>query len=123
MCSPTIILEKIVEKIVETVFQSVRRHVGFILYYKQNLENLKDEVNNLQKQRSSVKREVDEANYRGEAINNNVSDWLKYVDETKQGVEKFMKDETVKENMCVNFSCPNFISRYRLSKEAEKKVV
>ncbi|KAF7134849.1 hypothetical protein RHSIM_Rhsim08G0006900 [Rhododendron simsii] len=123
MCSLTSIPEKIVEKIVETVFQSVGRHVSFLLHYKQNLKNLEDEVNNLQEQRSSVEREVDEANHRGEAINNDVLDWLKYVDETKQGVDKFMDDKTVKENMCVNFSCPNFISRYRLSKEAEKKVI
>ncbi|KAG5554224.1 hypothetical protein RHGRI_011922 [Rhododendron griersonianum] len=125
MCSTETILGKIVEKIVETVFQSVGRHVGFILHYKQNLKNLDDEVNNLQKQRSSVQGKVDEAKRCGEAINNNVSDWLNDADETRQGVIDNLRDEkTVKENMlCFNFSCPNFISRYRLSKQAGKEAV
>ncbi|KAF7145153.1 hypothetical protein RHSIM_Rhsim04G0053900 [Rhododendron simsii] len=123
VCIETI-LGKIVEKIVDTVFQSVGRHVGFMLHYKQNLKNLDDEENNLQKQRGSVQGKVDEANHRGEAINNNVLDWLRDADETRQGVDNFRDEKAEKENMlCFNFSCPNFISRYRLSKEAKDKVV
>ncbi|KAG5551733.1 hypothetical protein RHGRI_009969 [Rhododendron griersonianum] len=123
MCSPQIILDKIVENIVGTVFQSVGRHVGFLFHYKQILKNLEDEMNNFQELRSTIEGKVNEAKVRGEAIDNNVLIWLKDVDETKQGVDKFMVDKIVKENMmCFNFSCPNFISRYRLSKEAEKKV-
>ncbi|KAF7146631.1 hypothetical protein RHSIM_Rhsim04G0054100 [Rhododendron simsii] len=124
VCTETI-LGKIVEKIVETVFQSVGRHVGFLLHYKQNMKNLEDEVNiNLQEQRTNVEGKINEANHRGEAIDNDVSVWLKNADETRQGVDKFMDDKAVKENMlCFNFSFPNFISRYSLSKEAEKEVV
>ncbi|KAF7146101.1 hypothetical protein RHSIM_Rhsim04G0053800 [Rhododendron simsii] len=123
VCTETI-LGKFVEKIVDTVFQSVGRHVGFMLQYKQNLKNLDDEENKLQKQRSSIQEKVDEANHRGEAINNNVLAWLKDADETRQGVVNFRNEKAEKENMlCFNFSCPNFISRYRLSKEAKDKVV
>ncbi|KAG5552008.1 hypothetical protein RHGRI_010180 [Rhododendron griersonianum] len=118
MRSPQIILEKI-----KTVFQSVGCHVGFLLHYKQNLKNLEDEVNNLQEQRSNVEGKVNEANRRGEAIDNNVWVWLKDADETRQGVDKLRDEKTVKENMFLNFSCPNFVWRYRLGKEAKKKVV
>ncbi|KAF7145206.1 hypothetical protein RHSIM_Rhsim04G0073100 [Rhododendron simsii] len=99
-------------------------HVGFLLHYKQNLKNLEDEVNNLEEQRSNVEGKVNEANRRGEAIDDIVSFWLKDADETRQGVDEFRDEVTVKENMSFfNFSCPNFVSRYRLSKEAKKKVV
>ncbi|XP_058211491.1 putative disease resistance protein At4g10780 [Rhododendron vialii] len=123
MSSLQILLEKSLEKI-KTVFHSVGCHVGFLLHYKQNLKNLEDEANNLQEQRSNVEGKVTEANRRGEAIDNNVSVWLKDADETRQGVDKFRDEKAVKENMLIfNFSCPNFVSRYRLSKEAKKKVV
>ncbi|KAG5551747.1 hypothetical protein RHGRI_009983 [Rhododendron griersonianum] len=73
VCTETI-LGKIVEKIVDTVFQSVGRHVGFMLHYKQNLKNLDDEENNLQEQRTNVEGKINEANRRGEAIDNDVSE-------------------------------------------------
>ncbi|KAI8558516.1 hypothetical protein RHMOL_Rhmol04G0100400 [Rhododendron molle] len=122
MRSPQITLEKNLEKI-KRLFRSVRCHVGFLLHYKQNLKNLEHEVNNLQEQRSNVEGKVNEANRRGEAIGNNVSVWLKDVDETRQGVDKLRDEKTVKENTFFKFSCPNFVSRYRLGKEAKKKVV
>ncbi|KAI8558287.1 hypothetical protein RHMOL_Rhmol04G0079600 [Rhododendron molle] len=124
MCNPLTILDKILEKIVEKVFQSGERHVGFLLHYKQNLKNLEVEVNNLQEQRSNVEGKVYQANRQGDVIDKKVSDWLEDADKTGQEVDKFRDEKTVKENMlCFSFSCPNFISRYRLSKEAEKKVV
>ncbi|KAI8558290.1 hypothetical protein RHMOL_Rhmol04G0079900 [Rhododendron molle] len=120
VCTETI-LGKIVEKIVDTLFQSVGRHVGFMLHYKQNLKNLEDEVKNLQEQRSDVEGKVNEANRQGDAIDKKVSVWLEDADKTGQEVEEFTDEKTVKENMlCFSF---NFISRYRLSKEAERKVV
>ncbi|KAG5551739.1 hypothetical protein RHGRI_009975 [Rhododendron griersonianum] len=124
MVSTETILGKIVEKIVGTVFQSVGRHVGFLLHYKQNMKNLEDEVNNLLEKRSDVEGKVNEANRQGDAIDNKVSVWLEDAEKTRQEVEEFRDEKTVEENMlCFSFSCPNFISRYRLSKEAERKVV
>ncbi|KAH7843550.1 hypothetical protein Vadar_018054 [Vaccinium darrowii] len=124
MCSPEIVLEKIVENIVGTVFQSVGRHVGFLFHYKKNLKNLKDEMENLEGQKTVVEGKVSQAKHRSEAIDDNVLVWLKHVDETKQGVDKFMDDKIEKENMmCFKFSCPNLISRYCLSKQAEEKVI
>ncbi|KAG5551736.1 hypothetical protein RHGRI_009972 [Rhododendron griersonianum] len=124
VCTETI-LGKIVGKIVETVFQSVGRHVGFLLHYKQNMKNLEGEVNiNLQEQRSNIEGKINDANSLGEAIDNDVSVWLEDADKTRQEVEEFRDEKTVMENMlCFSFSCPNFISRYRLSKEAKRKVV
>ncbi|KAF7142195.1 hypothetical protein RHSIM_Rhsim05G0065200 [Rhododendron simsii] len=123
MCSPTIVMDKIVEKIVDIVFESVGRHLGYLFHYKQNLKNLEVEKNKLQELRRIVEGKIHQAETTGEVILDNVSDWLKEVDGLRQGVETFMDKKTVKENVqCFKFSCPDFISRYRLSKEAKKKM-
>ncbi|KAF7142487.1 hypothetical protein RHSIM_Rhsim05G0218900 [Rhododendron simsii] len=122
MCSPTIVLDKIVEKLVDIAFESVGRHLGYLFRYKQNVKNLEEEMNKLQERRGTIERQIDEAKTSGDVIVDDVSDWLNVADRLRQGVESFMRDETVKENVrCFKFSCPNFNSRYRLSKEAEKK--
>ncbi|KAH7842978.1 hypothetical protein Vadar_011235 [Vaccinium darrowii] len=124
MSNPLIVVDKIVEYFVGKVCQSVGRHVGFLFHYKQNLKTLEDEKNNLQQQRTNVQEKVDQAEHRGEDIDNKVSDWLQEADKASQGVDTFMDVKAVKENMhCFNFSCPDYISRYRLSKQAEKKAV
>ncbi|KAH7844569.1 hypothetical protein Vadar_029528 [Vaccinium darrowii] len=124
MSNPLIVVDKIAEYFVGKVCQSVGRHVGFLFHYKRNVKNLEDERNNLQQQRSNVQEKVDQAGHRGEAIDNNVSDWLQEANEASQGVVTFMDVKAVKENMqCFNFSCPDFISRYRLSKQAKNKAV
>ncbi|KAH7843666.1 hypothetical protein Vadar_019289 [Vaccinium darrowii] len=100
MSSALIIVDKIVEYIVGKVFQPAERHVGFLFHYKKNIKNLEDEKNNLQQQRSND------------------------TDKASQGVDTFMDEKVVKENMWFcNFLGPDFIWCYRLSKQAEKKAV
>ncbi|KAG5550592.1 hypothetical protein RHGRI_015518 [Rhododendron griersonianum] len=121
MCSPTIVLDKIVEKLVDIAFESVGRHLGYLFHYKQNMKNLEVEMNKLQERRGTIERKIDEAKNSGEVIVADVSDWLNVADRLRQGVESLMEDKTVKENVrCFKFSCPDFNSRYRLSKEAER---
>ncbi|KAI8554145.1 hypothetical protein RHMOL_Rhmol05G0075500 [Rhododendron molle] len=123
MCSPTIVLDKIVEKIIDIVFESVGRHLGYLFHYKENLKNLEVEKNKLQELRRTIEGKIHEAKTSGEVILDNVSDWLKEVDGLRQGVETFMDKKTVNENVqCFKFSCPDFITRYSLSKEAKKKM-
>ncbi|XP_058214603.1 uncharacterized protein LOC131326035 isoform X38 [Rhododendron vialii] len=123
MGSPTIVLDKIVEKLVDIAFESVGRHLGYLFHYKKNMKNLEVQMNKLQERRGAIERQIDEAKTGGEVIVDDVSDWLKEVDILRQGVESFTRDKTVKENVrCFKFSCPDFNSRYRLSKEAEKKM-
>ncbi|KAG5550595.1 hypothetical protein RHGRI_015521 [Rhododendron griersonianum] len=123
MGSPTIVLDKIVEKLVDIAFESVGRHLGYLFHYKKNMKNLEVEKNKLQERRGTIERKIDEAKTSGDVIVDDVSDWLKEVDILRQGVETFMDQKTVKENVqCFKFLCPDFMSRYRLSKEAEKKM-
>ncbi|CAL5394516.1 unnamed protein product [Camellia sinensis] len=125
MCTPHAILSSITKKITNVVIESVVRHVSFLLFYKKNLKALDTEMKILQNHRGKNKGKVDEALTRGEDVNDDVSNWLNQVDGMTQGVEEFMDEKTTKENMqckCFKLSCPNFIWRYRLSKQAQKKI-
>ncbi|XP_028080253.1 disease resistance protein At4g27190-like [Camellia sinensis] len=124
MCSPQIILDKIVEKIVNSVIQSVVCHIRFVCCYKGNLEKLDAEKKNLEEQRQKVNDEVDRYKTLGEDIEANVSNWQTEADNMINEVEEFLNNNTDKESMqCFKFSCPDYISRYKLSKQAERKIV
>ncbi|XP_028070129.1 probable disease resistance protein At4g27220 [Camellia sinensis] len=124
MCSPQIILDKIVEKIVDSVIQSVVCHIRFVCCYKGNLEKLDAEKKNLEEQRQNVNDEVDRYKTLGEDIEANVSNWQTEADNMINEVEEFLNNNTDKESMqCFKFSCPDYISRYKLSKQAERKIV
>ncbi|CAL5391212.1 unnamed protein product [Camellia sinensis] len=114
------VLDKIVEAIVEPVIQLVAVHVGFVFQYKKQLKNLEIEIKNLEEQRKKIKKEVDEAITRGEEVDEPVSIWLA---EVEKRVQKIQDDNTINENrQCFKLSCPDYISRYRMSKEAENKI-
>ncbi|KAH7843524.1 hypothetical protein Vadar_017675 [Vaccinium darrowii] len=123
MSSSQIVLDKIVEKIVDIVIQSVGRHLGYLFHYKQNVRNLEVQMDELQVLRRTIEGQIEEAKNRGEVIMENVSAWQNGAEGLRQRVETFMHYKIDKENVqCFKFSCPNFISRYKLSKEAEKKM-
>ncbi|XP_028104080.1 probable disease resistance protein At4g27220 [Camellia sinensis] len=123
MCSPQTILDKIVDKIVAKVIQSVVSHIRFVTCYKGNLEKLDAEKKNLEGQWLKVNEDVDKYKTLGEDIEANVSNWLTEADKMIKEVEEFEKHKTDKESMqCFKFSCPDYISRYKLSKQAERKI-
>ncbi|CAL5394310.1 unnamed protein product [Camellia sinensis] len=114
------VLDTIVGKIVEPVIQLVVLRVGFLFQYKKKLKSLEVEIKNLEEQRKQIEEKVDEAITRGEEVNEPVSRWLANVEER---VQKIKNDNTINENMqCFKFSCPDYISRYHMSKEAENKM-
>ncbi|XP_028064935.1 putative disease resistance protein At5g05400 [Camellia sinensis] len=122
MCSPQTILDKIVDKIVDKVIQSVVCHIRFVTCYKGNLEKL-DAKKDLEDQWQKVNDEVDKYKTLGEDIEANVSNWQTEADKMIREVEEFVNHKTNKESMqCFKFSCPDYISRYKLSKQAERKI-
>ncbi|GMP54100.1 hypothetical protein CsSME_00019366 [Camellia sinensis var. sinensis] len=107
-------------RIVEPVIQLVVLHVGFVFQYKKKQKKLEVEIKNLEEQRKQIEEKVDEAITRGEELDEPVSNWLMEVEER---VQKIKDDNTINENMqCFKFSCPDYIARYRISKEAENKM-
>ncbi|CAL5321592.1 unnamed protein product [Camellia sinensis] len=100
--------------------EPVMLHVGFAFQYKKKQENLGVEIKNLEELIEQIKEKVDEAITRGEEVDEPVSNWLAEVEER---VPEFKDENTVNENMqCSVFLCPDYISRYRMSKEAENKI-
>ncbi|KAI8009843.1 Disease resistance protein [Camellia lanceoleosa] len=100
--------------------EPVMLHVGFVFQYKKKQENLEVEIKNLEELIEQIKEKVDEAITRGEKVDEPVSNWLTEVEER---VLKFKDENIVNENMqCFAFLCPDYISRYRMSKEAENKI-
>ncbi|KAF5949354.1 hypothetical protein HYC85_011347 [Camellia sinensis] len=100
--------------------EPVMLHVGFVFQYKKKQENLEVEIKNLEELIEQIKQKVDEAITRGEELDEPVSNWLMEVEER---VQKIKDDDTINENMqCFKFSCPDYIARYRISKEAENKM-
>ncbi|XP_028062915.1 disease resistance protein At4g27190-like [Camellia sinensis] len=94
-------------------------HVGFVFQYKKKQKKLEVEIKNLEGQRKQIEEKFDEAITRGEEVDERVSNWLAEVEEK---VQKIKDDNTINKNMqCFKFSCPDYISRYRMSKEAENK--
>ncbi|CAL5321602.1 unnamed protein product [Camellia sinensis] len=114
------IVGAITGRIVEPVIQLVVLHVGFVVQYKKKQEKLEVEIKNLEEKRKQIEEKVDEAITRGEEVDEPVSNWLVEVEERLQ---KIKDDNIINENMqCFKFSCPDYISRYRMSKEAENKM-
>ncbi|XP_028126230.1 disease resistance protein At4g27190-like [Camellia sinensis] len=93
----------------------------FTSIYKKKLKSLEVEIKNLEEQRKQIEEKVDEAITGGEEVDDRVSKWLAKV---QKRVQELKDDNTINENMkCFKFSCPDYISRYRMSKEAENKIV
>ncbi|CAL5336879.1 unnamed protein product [Camellia sinensis] len=113
------IVGAIAGRIVEPVIQLMVLHVGFVFQYKKKQKKLEVEIKNLEEQRKQIEEKFDEAITRGEEVDERVSNWLAEVEEK---VQKIKDDNTINKNMqCFKFSCPDYISRYRMSKEAENK--
>ncbi|THG13018.1 hypothetical protein TEA_005130 [Camellia sinensis var. sinensis] len=114
------IVGAIAGRIVKPVIQLVVLHVGFVFQYKKKQKKLEVEIKNLEEQRKQIEEKVDEAITRGEEVDEPVSNWLAEVEER---VQKIKEDNTIDENMqCFKFSCPDYISRYQMSKDAENKM-
>ncbi|THG17785.1 hypothetical protein TEA_000893 [Camellia sinensis var. sinensis] len=114
------IVGAIAGRIVEPVIQLVVLHVGFVFQYKKKQKKLEVEIKNLEEHKKQIEEKVDEAITRGEEVDEPVSNWLAEVEER---VQKIKEDNTIDENMqCFKFSCPDYISHYRISKDAENKM-
>ncbi|GMP54035.1 hypothetical protein CsSME_00019313 [Camellia sinensis var. sinensis] len=102
------------------LFEPVMLHVGFGFQYKEKQKNLEVEIKKLEELIEQIKEKVDEAITRGEEVDEPISNWLA---EAEERVPEFKDENTVNENIqCFVFLCPDYISRYRMSKEAENKI-
>ncbi|KAG4150781.1 hypothetical protein ERO13_D04G025400v2 [Gossypium hirsutum] len=107
----------------ELAVDLIKQWMTYLLNYETNLENLRERVNDLKDARQRVQQSVDAAKLQGHTIYNDVDKWLTMVDhKIFEMAETKLKEAEEKANeRCLIGLCPNFKSRYLLSKTAEKE--
>ena len=98
------------------------RRLGYLRNYNANFENLKLEIQKLKDESSGIQRRVSEAERNGEKIEEKVEKWLLSADKIIIEAGEFIADEETTNKLCLKGLCPDFKSRYQLSKKAARKV-
>ncbi|XP_044475559.1 probable disease resistance protein At4g27220 [Mangifera indica] len=111
---------KAAERVTETVCEFGCRHINHVFKYQSCMKKLKKQVRELEIRRKDVEEDVKVAETQGEEIYNEVTEWLKSVEEFMERVAKLVDDEDEAKKRCFKGLCPDLIKRYRLSKEAEE---
>ncbi|XP_044475553.1 uncharacterized protein LOC123203298 isoform X1 [Mangifera indica] len=111
---------KAAERVTETVCEFGCRQINYVFRYQSYMKKLKEQVKELEIRRDGVKEHVEVVERQGEEIYNEVTEWLKSVEEFMERVAKVVDDEDKAKRSCFKGLCPDLIRRYRLSKEAEE---
>ncbi|KAM3754640.1 hypothetical protein ACB098_03G181300 [Castanea mollissima] len=105
----------VVEKIVDYTITAVGRQMGYLIRYKKNVGNLRNEVVELEDARDGVQRKVQAASDNVEEIDANVQTWLTRVQEINTEVQEFLEDEGQ-----AKLKCSNLKARYQIGRKAHK---
>ncbi|KAH7855826.1 hypothetical protein Vadar_029442 [Vaccinium darrowii] len=120
MCTPQCIFEKLGG----LAFDEAIKAGKYVVRYAKNLKNMQIEMRDLDDRREDIESKVREAHDRGEEIKVDVLHWQTDVDKLKNDVDRLVRQSTDRENMrCITCSCPNIMTRYKLSKLAEENIV
>ncbi|XP_017977876.1 PREDICTED: disease resistance protein At4g27190 isoform X2 [Theobroma cacao] len=111
----------LVSEIAKFMFFQIKRRISYVFHHKREVENFEEKVQRLKERRERVQHDVDAAKRNVEKIEIGVENWLIKVDKMIDEEAKETKDlEDKAKNKCFIGLCPNFKSRYQLSKKAEK---
>ncbi|KAL0005364.1 hypothetical protein SO802_012925 [Lithocarpus litseifolius] len=95
--------------------------LGHLIHYESKIDNLKTQVEELEAARERVKHDVDTAIRNVMKIEADVERWLTKYDEIKAVAGEILEDDQRSATMTYcNGCCPNFITRYQLSKKADE---
>lgn len=110
-------------KAAEYTVDPLARHFSYLFKPKSKFQNLRSQLQQLKDARERVQHAVNEANRRGDDIFSNVVRWLTEVDgKIRQvPVSQIEENEEKAKQMCFVGLCPNFKSRYQLSRKAEEE--
>ena len=103
----------------ERLWSSATGPVSNLVNYRKNIKNLNDEVEKLEIIRSDNRLSERAAQMNGEEIKGEVQMWLNKSDAVLRGVER-LNGEVDMNRTCFGGCCPDWISRYKLSKQAKK---
>ncbi|XP_065637906.1 disease resistance protein At4g27190 [Quercus suber] len=103
----------VVEKIVGYTITAFGRQMGYLIRYKKNVDNLKNEVVELEDARDDVQRKVQAASYNVEEIEAKVQRWLTRVQGINTEVQEFFEEEGQAKLKCFNLK-----ARYQIGRKA-----
>ncbi|KAI4354361.1 hypothetical protein L6164_003231 [Bauhinia variegata] len=108
-------LIEIVTKIIEYTFAFIWKQLCYVLFYKNNLNNLKDQVRDLEGQRDRIQHWVDAETRNGKTIFDDVPKWLEEVGKVTREAEQLQGNADHASVGC----CPNLPLRHQLGRRAE----
>ncbi|XP_048442550.1 probable disease resistance protein At4g27220 isoform X2 [Pyrus x bretschneideri] len=114
------IVIQIVRKVAEYAVEPAIRQLGYLAHCKRNLENLKNQVNELHAARERLALEIVGAENKGEKIQTDVQKWLKDVDDITEKANELWKPDTQARMSCLRGFCPNPVHRYKLGWRSTK---
>ena len=114
------IILTIVVEVIKCLAPPAYRQISYLREskYASNLQILRTEVENLKSERVSTQHKVDEAERKGEEIEENVENWLARANNVIEDADEFTNDEATANKHCFKGLCPNLKTRCQLSKEA-----
>ncbi|KAF8038991.1 hypothetical protein BT93_B1516 [Corymbia citriodora subsp. variegata] len=110
----------IASKLGEYLIAPIGRQLGYVLFYKSYIKDLKNEVKELETARQRVQRAVDEAKCNRKPIQTDVEDWLESVKKEAEEVENLLKHG---ESAKSAFFCgwlPNPVVRHPIGRKVKK---
>ncbi|KAI9112284.1 hypothetical protein K1719_016807 [Acacia pycnantha] len=117
-----IIAEEVVKPIIDYTLAPIARQVSYLIFYKHNFKNLKDQYIELKRVKGTISHEVKTEKRNGRQIYDAVQNWLNRVDEIVEEAEQLSNDPRHRNVACCKGPFPNFKSRYQLSRKAKKMV-
>ncbi|KAM3734366.1 hypothetical protein ACB098_10G010100 [Castanea mollissima] len=98
------------DKIVDYTIGAAARQMGYLIHYQKNVDNLRNEVDELKVVRDSVQQKVEAAQRNVEEIEAKVKRWQTSAEEITEEVQKFFEDE----------GQANLKTRYQLGRRAHE---
>ncbi|KAM2685417.1 hypothetical protein EV1_046789 [Malus domestica] len=116
------ILTAIIPTIIDYTIRPVARQVGYIIFYKSNLEDLRSKLEDFDSVKQGRKHEVDEV---GRKVNHevkaDVKKWLSDAENTTREADALLHDEGRAKTKCL-IICPNLIYYHQRSRKSTKLV-
>ncbi|XXG82921.1 hypothetical protein AAC387_Pa10g0794 [Persea americana] len=106
----------------KSLFLPIKRKIDYLVNYRGNTENVKNEVENLRLMKEHVQLLIDEARRKGEVLDPVVQDWITRVDNI-EFYTKRLDNEVIEDKRCFKGCFPDCSSRYRSSKVVKKKII
>ncbi|XWS58001.1 hypothetical protein CRYUN_Cryun09bG0221500 [Craigia yunnanensis] len=111
----------LVAEVAKFMFQKIKLPISYAFHHKRRVANFEKKIETLKEKRDRVQHEVDAAERNAEKIETDVNNWLIKVDNIINAKAKEVKDlEDKANNKCFIGLCPNFKSRYQVSKKVEE---